>query len=161
MFKRRKKVTRARGKHTHGWGAMKKHRGAGNRGGRGNAGSGKRGDAKKPSYWKDTERYGKHGFTEKGIHAVVVPAINAGHLASVAARLVREGDAVEKGGAIIVDLGALGYGRLLGGGIVAAKLDVTVAWASARAIEKIEAAGGKVTVTAPGVSEGDSSTNDE
>ena len=38
----RKKNTRQRGSHTHGWGAKKKHRGAGNRGGRGNAGSGPR-----------------------------------------------------------------------------------------------------------------------
>ena len=48
---KRKKNSRQRGSHTHGWGAMKKHRGAGNRGGRGAAGSGKRADSKKPSIW--------------------------------------------------------------------------------------------------------------
>jgi len=47
----KRKVQRYRGSKTHGSGSMKKRRGAGHRGGRGNAGSGKRGDAKKPSYW--------------------------------------------------------------------------------------------------------------
>ena len=41
---KRKKNSRQRGEWTHGWGAKKKHRGAGHRGGRGNAGSGKRGE---------------------------------------------------------------------------------------------------------------------
>ncbi len=53
MQRKRKKVSRMRGSHTHGGGAKKKRRGAGHRGGRGNAGSGKRADQKKPSYWKE------------------------------------------------------------------------------------------------------------
>ena len=44
-----KKVRKFRGSHTHGYGSKKKHRGAGSRGGRGMAGSGKRADQKKPS----------------------------------------------------------------------------------------------------------------
>ena len=52
MDNKRSKNSRQRGSKTHGWGAMKKHRGAGHRGGRGAAGSGKRGDAKKPSIWR-------------------------------------------------------------------------------------------------------------
>src|SRR3989344_7248475 len=59
---RRKKDSRLRGSHTHGWGSKKKHRGSGHRGGKGNAGSGKGGDAKKPSYWGIKNYYGKHGF---------------------------------------------------------------------------------------------------
>ena len=50
---RRKKVVKQRGSHTHGWGSKKKHRGAGNRGGRGMAGSGKRADQRKPSILKE------------------------------------------------------------------------------------------------------------
>ena len=42
VFKSRSKVQKQRGKRTHGWGHGKKHRGAGNRGGRGKAGLGKR-----------------------------------------------------------------------------------------------------------------------
>lgn len=147
-FKRRKKNTRQRGYTTHGWGSMKKHRGAGHRGGRGNAGSGKRGDAKKPSYWKNPSRYGKQGFTERGVLAVQPVTINAGHVSSMAAHLVADGKATEKAGTITIDLAALGYDKLLGSGIVTQKLDLMVGYASAKAIEKVEAAGGKVTVTA-------------
>jgi large subunit ribosomal protein L15 len=145
-IKRRKKNTRQRAGTTHGWGAMKKHRGAGHRGGRGNAGTGKRGDAKKPSYWKDLKRYGKHGFTSKSV--VESNPINVGHVASTVDRLVREGKA-QKGKAFTVDLNALGYDLLLGTGIVNVALDVTVGRATAKAVEKIEKAGGKVTQTAP------------
>ena len=61
---KRKKNSRQRGSQTHGWGAKKKHRSFGNRGGKGMAGSGKRADSKKPSLWK--ERYfGKIGFKSK------------------------------------------------------------------------------------------------
>ena len=62
---KRKKLIRQRGSKTHGWGAMKKHRGAGNRGGRGMAGSGKRADQMKTwiikKYGLDNY-FGKHGF---------------------------------------------------------------------------------------------------
>jgi len=36
---KRKKMSRLRGSHTHGWGAKKKHRGKGNKGGAGMAGT--------------------------------------------------------------------------------------------------------------------------
>ena len=64
MIIKRKKNTRQRGTHTHGWGSKKKHRGAGNRGGRGMAGSGKRADQKKPSILKKygSSYFGKRGF---------------------------------------------------------------------------------------------------
>src|SRR3989338_7387915 len=61
---KRKKNDRQRGSKTHGWGAKKKHRGQGNRGGRGMAGTGKRADSKKPSIWKE-DYFGKHGFVSK------------------------------------------------------------------------------------------------
>ena len=65
VVRKRKKNSRQHGSTTHGWGAMKKHRGAGNRGGRGLAGTGKRADQMKPLHWK--ERYfGKLGFRPGG-----------------------------------------------------------------------------------------------
>lgn len=146
MFKNRKKNTRQRATVTHGWGSMKKHRGAGHRGGRGNAGSGKRGDAKKPSFWKDMRRYGKHGFTSHA--AVKGAAVNVGHIASAVERMVVDALVVKKGDSFIVDLASLGIERLLGTGVVDVKLEITVDSASPRAIEKVEKAGGKVTVTA-------------
>ena len=64
MITKRKKNTRQRGSKTHGWGAKKKHRGAGNRGGRGMAGSGKRAGQKKPTILTTygNSYFGKHGF---------------------------------------------------------------------------------------------------
>jgi len=59
---KQKKNVKQRGSKTHGYGSMKKHRGAGSRGGRGNAGSGKRGDVKKPSF-RHEGRNGRHGFS--------------------------------------------------------------------------------------------------
>ncbi len=139
---RRKKNSRQRGTQTHGWGSMKKHRGAGHRGGRGAAGSGKRGDAKKPRYWKDRSRYGKHGFT-RGPRTPVT-TMNVGHLASILDRLVVDGLATKKGSQYHVDLSVLGVERLLAAGKVQAAVTVTVSAATPRAVEKVAAAGGAV-----------------
>lgn len=145
MFKRRKKNIRQRAGTTHGWGSMKKHRGAGHRGGRGAAGSGKRGDAKKPRYWKDMSRYGKHGFTSHAPEREAI--INVGHLASAAERMVAEGLATKQGETYALNLTTLGIERLLGAGIVNLRLNLTVTSASEKAVEKVQKAGGKVTVT--------------
>ena len=64
-----KKKLKYRGSKTHGCGSMKKRRGAGHRGGRGAAGSGKRGDAKKPSIWGG-RYFGKHGFINNPEHNI-------------------------------------------------------------------------------------------
>jgi len=62
--RRPKKSKKFRAKTTHGWGSKKKHRGAGNRGGRGMAGTGKRADQKKSLILKTYGKkyFGKHGF---------------------------------------------------------------------------------------------------
>lgn len=67
MIIKRKKSERYRGSQTHGGGAKKKRRGAGNRGGRGMAGSGKRADQKKPTILKNygNSYFGKRGFSSK------------------------------------------------------------------------------------------------
>ena len=66
MQHKKKKVIRKRGTETHGHGSSKKRRGAGHKGGRGKAGSGKRGDAKIMKVTKGNKNYlGKHGFVSK------------------------------------------------------------------------------------------------
>ena len=45
-----------------------------------------------------------------------------------------------------IDLGERGYDKLLGKGRIDRAIHITVAEASARAVEKVEAAGGSVTV---------------
>ncbi len=141
---KRKKNSRQRGEWTHGWGSKKKHRGAGHRGGRGKAGSGKRGDAKKPRYWSDKKYFGKNGFSS--INARQVNAIGLSHLDSITASLLNEGKASVKDGVISINLKELKYNKLLGNGNIAKKLDISVEMASAKAVEKIEKAGGKVTL---------------
>jgi len=138
VVRKQKKVTKYRGSKTHGGGSMKKRRGAGHRGGRGRAGSGKRGDAKKPRYWREQAEKGFVGYREGPV------TMNVGHLSSTAAALVADGKAVEKAGVFTIDLRSLGIEKLLGGGRVEHKLVLSGAPASARAVEKIKAAGGSV-----------------
>jgi large subunit ribosomal protein L15 len=141
---KRKKNSRQRGSWTHGWGAKKKHRGAGHRGGRGNAGSGKRGDAKKPSYWKDVNYFGERGFFS--VNASKDVTINIAHLDTIADTLVKKGKAKVDKDSIIINLKELGVTKLLAAGNASKKLIITVDKASKRAEEKIQKAGGKLTV---------------
>lgn len=140
--KKRKKNVRLRGNTTHGWGSMKKHRGAGHRGGRGNAGSGKRADQKRPSYWKDGKSADKIGFTSwRRISHVT---INVGHLDSIADTLVKEGKAMMAQDAYVINLRELGYTKLLAAGTVTKKLRIGVALTTPTAKAKVEKAGGAV-----------------
>ena len=135
---KRKKVTKYRGGSTHGGGARKKRRGAGSRGGRGRAGSGKRAGHKKYGIV-----LGSRGFTPK--NTVSVKAVNVNYFTPKRVQqLVHEGKALKEGGFYSVDLGALGYHKLLGTGTTPLKLKVTVKSCSSRAAEKIKAAGGEV-----------------
>ncbi len=141
---KRKKITRMRGSHTHGGGAMKKRRGAGNRGGRGLAGTGKRGDAKKPSHWKNTEYFGKKGFhsiTRKKVDSINIKDIN-----QKIAGWLEKGIAEKTGSEIILDLKKIGYDKLLGVGTPDYKLEIHALQVSKKAKEKIEGAGGKVVL---------------
>ncbi|MFC1648997.1 uL15 family ribosomal protein [Nanoarchaeota archaeon] len=133
---RRKKDTRMRGSHTHGGGSKKKRRGAGNRGGRGRAGSGKKGDCKKPMYWKEKPKKGFHSSFKK------VVAINVGELDAKASASIGKAAQAE------INLTKLGIGKLLGTGTVKNKLIITVDQASESAIAKVKKAGGKVNITA-------------
>ncbi len=139
---KRKKNSRLRGSTTHGWGSMKKHRGAGNRGGRGNAGSGKRGDAKKPSYWANSKYFGKHGFKNK--NAASFSATSIHYLETKLHSLVASGKIKESNGTYVVDLEGLGFSKLLSQGKATKKFRITVSHASEKAVEKIRSAGGEV-----------------
>ena len=145
---KRKKVGKYRGGSTHGGGARKKRRGAGSRGGRGNAGSGKRAGHMMTWYAKAGHLLGRHGFTSKS--RTVVKAVNLGYFTtSRVAKLAKEGKAHKEGNAYSIDLAALGYNKLLGTGSSPVALKLTVASCSASAAEKVEAAGGEVITTAP------------
>ncbi len=144
VVNRRKKMVRYRGSQTHGGGAKKKRRGAGHRGGRGNAGSGKRADQKKPSNWKEVY-FGKKGFTSKSRRAKD-DVINLNILEEMVPQLIAAKDAVKEGAVVVIDLEKMGYTKLLGSGSVKTKLKVKVPYASAGAIERVKEAGGEVIV---------------
>jgi large subunit ribosomal protein L15 len=130
--KKRKKNTRQRGSKTHGWGAMKKHRGAGNRGGRGMAGSGKRAKQKKMLILKKYKgKYlGKKGFKRP---QKVIKKINVINVADLNKFKIKE-----------LNLTKLGYNKLLGKGSIKEKYNIIVDSYSKQAKEKIEKAGGSV-----------------
>jgi len=134
--RKRSKRSRARGSWTHGGGHKKKRRGAGSRGGRGRGGFGKRGQHMMPTAQTQGEVLGKQGFIRHG-QRKKIKKINLDDLK----RLIEEGKV--KGGEVI-DLGALGYNKLLGSGKINLKLQVKVDYVSKKAEEKIKTAGGEI-----------------
>ncbi len=140
----RKKSSRHRGTWTHGHGEKKKHRGAGSRGGRGNAGSGKRGDAKKPSYWKIKNYVGKHGFKNPNQKIKINATI--AQLNNNLKYLIQSDVAKEEGKTYVIDLSSLGIDKLIATGTPKFAFKLTVAYATELAIEKIKAAGGSVEI---------------
>ncbi len=135
-FKTRKNK-RQRGSKTHGWGSKKKHRGAGHRGGRGLAGTGKRGDAKKPTIIKTIGNayYGRSGFTSKS--RTVERVINLRQLSL----MVEQGKVGKE-----INLKDLGYDKILGMGKFEHKIKITAKTASENALEKLQKAGCEVVL---------------
>lgn len=130
--RKRRKNTRHRGTHTHGWGSKKRHRGSGARGGRGMAGSGKRAKQKKISILKEYghDYFGKVGFNRPRKVLQAVNKINIMDLKNLKGKEI--------------DLDKLGYNKLLGKGSVKEKYKITVDLCSKQAKKKIEAAGGSI-----------------
>ena len=135
---KRKKLTKYRGHVTHGGGHRKKRRGAGNRGGRGNAGSGKRASTNKQSHGA----LGGGGFVPRGPKKKV-RTINVSSLQSKLESFISNGKVEKKGDMFIVDLDKLGYDKLLGTGTITVAIEVT-GNVSVRAGDKITKAGGKI-----------------
>jgi large subunit ribosomal protein L15 len=140
----RKKTSRHRGSWTHSHGEKKKRRGAGSRGGRGNAGSGKRGDAKKPSYWKIKNFVGKHGFTNATTKEV--SSISISQLNNNIEKLVVSGNAIKNGESFKINLADIGVEKLLGTGSPKFAYEIIVAIATDGAIKKIESLKGSVSL---------------
>ena len=139
---KRKKFSRLRGSMTHGWGSKKKHRGSGNRGGKGMAGSGKRADSKKPSLWKQ-KYFGKYGFVSKGIKKNINP-VNIRYLDENVPKWALQKLVIKENDFFSIDLEKLGFNKLLSSGGVANKYKIKVPYASKKAIEKIKSNGGEV-----------------
>lgn len=131
------KTKKFRGSARHGRG--RKHgRGKGLRGGKGNAGLHKH----KYTTTVKWEKEGYQHFGRRGIKPVEVQrepetVINVGDLAR------------RWPGQAALDLGKEGITKLLGAGGIGAPVTVTVEAASASAVQKIQAAGGRVVTTRP------------
>jgi len=137
-----KKLQKYRGSKTHGGGAMKKRRGAGHRGGRGAAGTGKRGDAKKPSIW-GSRYFGKFGFSSKNPN-VNIKSINIKEIEIKFTELLKKGIIKENNNLFEIDLSDLGYDKLLSMGNVTKKFKIKAKYHTPKAEEKIKAAGGEI-----------------
>ena len=140
---KRKKNTRQRGHKTHGWGAKKKHRGQGHRGGRGMAGTGKRADSKKPSIWKDKDYFGKHGFISK-TQKVKINAVNIGFIEQHVNKFLSGNLIKKENGFYSVELEKLGFNKLLGDGRISMKFKIKAPYASKTAVFKVKEAGGEI-----------------
>ncbi len=145
MITKRKKNSRLRGSKTHAWGSRKKHRGAGNRGGKGLSGSGKRGDAKKPTMLKNKRVFGKHGFTTK--RRTFITSVNIRYIEDRIESLVKKGLAQKKAGSFVLDLSSVGADKLIAKGTTTRKYEITCKAATSGAKSAIEAAGGKVILS--------------
>lgn len=119
----------------------KKGRGAGLRGGRGNAGCHK---TKRIMYERVGRVWGAHGFKRPQTVVMANSAINLKVLEENASEWVDQGSATKKGKTISIDLKKMGYDKLLGTGVPSQAYNITISAASAKAVEKVEAAGGEI-----------------
>ena len=119
----------------------KKGRGAGLRGGRGNAGCHK---TKRIMYERVGRVWGAHGFKRPQSVVMANNAINLKAIEENSSEWVNQGNASKKGKIVSIDLKEMGYDKLLGTGVPSQAYKITISAASAKAVEKIEAAGGEV-----------------
>lgn len=132
-----------RGSRTHGRG-KKAGRGAGKRGGKGNAGLHKHKVQYMLKYMPD--HFGRHGFKrpQKMVSAKIT--MNVGDLEQILEVMKVQGTATEKDGKITLDLTALGIDKLLGNGQVSTPFEVLVSETTVLAKAKVEEAGGHIVV---------------
>jgi len=150
----RDKKKRGRGSRTHGGGTQKNRRGAGNRGGRGDAG-------RKKHEAKGHPELGKSGFKRPQKVVDEDEITNVGDIDRAVNELVDEGVIEEEDGGYVVDASDLGVDKVLGGGQVRNSLVVHADDFSASAVEKIEEAGGEVVYTSDTDADSDEEGVDE
>jgi len=119
----------------------KKGRGAGLRGGRGNAGCHK---TKRIMYERVGRVWGAYGFKrpQSVVHANT--SINLHTIEEMCDSWIADGIATKKGKIISLNLKGMGYDKLLSTGSTKQSYKLTINAASAKAVEKIEAAGGEI-----------------
>ncbi len=143
-IKKRKKSTRFRGTHTHGRGFKKKARGSGHRGGKGLAGTGKRGDQRKTLV---LNLYGNDYFgKDKALRKKQFERIKVINIKDIVLKLpsfLKSGIAKETKDLIEVDLKEF---KILADGEIDKKLKIKALAFSKSAAEKIKKAGGEIAI---------------
>ena len=151
-----KRIRKMRGTRTEGYGRVGQHRKAGQRAGKGKTTGWKK--SKKSYYLKQKELgfpdpdwdFGKKGFKRpQDIRRIYnVNTLNIKDLDLTIEDLTQKNIATKTGTTYSINMKDLNVQKILGRGEVNNKINITVDKASKRAIEKIESAGGKVTLLA-------------
>jgi large subunit ribosomal protein L15 len=147
VVNKKPKAKNYRGSKTHGCGSMKKRRGAGNRGGRGMAGSGKKGDAKVSKTW-GTEYFGKKGFKDNKNNTTTDGPISIYRLEMNLDKFEKQGLCKKEKDVYNIDLLNTKFNKLVATGKINCKINVKIGSATKTAIEKIKTAGGEVILPA-------------
>lgn len=140
MKRKDKKTYKKRGSRRCGGGSAKNRKGAGHRGGRGNAGTGKR---SKHKYNPSLHGVGSHGFTRPPQLVKEKPIVNLHYLNDNLDKLLKEGVASKKGDKILVDASKLGVSKVLGRGNLTEDFSVKAEEFSEKAKMKLEERGGE------------------
>lgn len=128
MPHRLRKTRKLRGSRTMGWGRVGQHRKSGSRGGYGKAGMHKHKWIYTLKY--EPDHFGKHGFKS------IYPKKRAINISQVMELVDKYGNKI--------NLDDLGFDKLVAKGKATKSVEILVKEASKKAIEKIEAIGGKV-----------------
>lgn len=133
------KRSKYRGSRTCGGGTHKNRRGAGNRGGKGRAGHR---DHRFTHFLLLGEVHnGKHGFASK--NKVTANVIDVGDLDQLVDSLINQGLATMQDDVVVIDAGQIGIDKILGGGKINHKMNITAPAFSESARAKIEENGGQ------------------
>lgn len=141
MIRKTRKICKLRGSRTVAGGCSKKRRGAGNRGGKGNAGGHKH-------HWTwmvkfDPKHFGKYGFKRPQGTTHIYSPVNVDFLDENSDKLLNQGFATTEDNKIVIDVTELGYNKVLGKGKISKALTIKAPQFSQSALKKIEEAGGE------------------
>ena len=140
MGTRHRKSRKRRGSRTCGWGQIGQHRKSGSRGGHGHAGMHKHKWTWVLRY--DPDYFGKHGFYRPNKREI--RSMNLIQLSTLVENLERRGELKLMDGMPVIDLSALGVGKLVGRGKLDRGLVVIVDSWTERAEKAVREAGGKL-----------------
>jgi large subunit ribosomal protein L15 len=131
------------GSRTHGRG-KKAGRGAGKRGGRGNAGLHKHKYIKTVKYLPD--HFGRHGFKRPQNVVSAKLTINLFKVDEYINKMVKDEKIKKVKNKYEINLEELGYDKLLGSGTITNPVTITIKEATEKAIQKVKDAGGSVNI---------------